>query len=121
MSIAASWIQLTEYNNNFFYYRRVPLYNNIQWTHENGAKLKDFNISSYEIAVCPFGGPIAMFKKPSSSTLLEGNGSATLTESQIIYIYNAALKYHTRIDLSKEDPLLTIGWTDDMKLMCLTR
>lgn len=126
MSIAASWIQLTEYNNNFFYYRRNNLYNNLStaWCNEQGVKPKDFNLASYEIVICPFGGPIAMFKKPSSNMLFgEGSSSSqsALSESQMIYIYSAACKYLRKIDQSKEEPLLGIGWTDDMKLMVLTK
>ena len=121
MSIAASWIQLTEYNNNFFYYRRIPLYNNITWFNDQGVKLKE--LSYYETSVCPFGGPIALFKKPTN-TLLDtssSNNNNNISESQIIYIYNAACKFQRKIDMTKEEPLIGVGWTDDMKLMCLTK
>ncbi|KAL9658483.1 hypothetical protein ABK040_006023 [Willaertia magna] len=120
MSIAASWIQLTEYNNNYFYYRRVPLYQHISWTNDQGLKIKNFNLSAYCVAICPFGGPIAIFKKPNQTSNLLGL-EQTSTESQMITIYNASCKFHTKIDLSKEDTILSIGWTDDMKLMCLTK
>lgn len=92
MSESSGWIQLTTQEKRqkpFFYYRRLEVYPQLNWSQSNLKEL-DFNldISQLCVAISPFGGPIAFTKDLIKNDLYLSRPD--VVNSQIVRIYTSS-------------------------------